>query len=186
MHHTFHLKSEESSSGPRNIPAPSSQHQQSIAAVMASFLDNLFSLHGKTVLITGANRGLGAGMAEALGKAGASLVLVLRDVSKTESVDRYKQMGIETSSIQCDLGDPEQVGKLIAEAVELHRIDVLVNCGGIQRRYKAHDFPVKEFNEVVQVNYLTPAQLMRDIGAYWIKEKIQGKIINIACKCSFS
>ena len=74
-----------------------------------------------------------------------------------------------------------------------HDISILVNCGGIQRRHPADQFPDEEWDEVLQVNLNTVFTLCRDAGAYMLKRQPKtrngvphrGSIINIASLVSF-
>ena len=93
------------------------------------YLSHLFSLSGKTALITGATRGIGASMALALARAGADLVLVQRSTENKETHDQIKALGRKVDIVVCDLADKAQVGGLIAKVVgQGHTLDIVVNC----------------------------------------------------------
>jgi 2-dehydro-3-deoxy-D-gluconate 5-dehydrogenase len=79
------------------------------------------------------------------------------------------------------------VSKVVADG---HQIDILLNCGGIQRRHAPHQFPDEDWNEVLQTNLTTVFTLCRDVGAHMLaREKDQygkrGSIINVASLQSF-
>lgn len=71
-----------------------------------------------------------------------------------------------------------------------HKVDILLNCGGIQRRHPAHEFPDKDWNEVLQVNLNAVFTLCRDVGAHMLSRDAdeygrRGSIINVASLLSF-
>lgn len=93
------------------------------------YLTDLFGLSGKTALITGGTRGIGASMALALARAGADVLLVQRSTENTETHNQIKALGRKVEIIVCDLADKVQVGGLIAKVVEKgYVLDVVVNC----------------------------------------------------------
>ncbi|KAF7315772.1 ATP-binding cassette transporter [Mycena indigotica] len=173
-----------------------------------SFLESLFSLQGRLALITGGTRGIGQTMALALAKAGADLVLVQRDPSNQDTADQARELGRRVTVIECDLADKESVSTIVHRVTASEEdgglgltIDILVNCGGIQRRAPAETFTDENWNEVtfervqnvlvhiqkvLQVNLNAVFTLSRDVGAHMLKTRgvgsqtHRGKIINIA------
>ena len=84
----------------------------------------MFDLTGKTALVTGANTGLGQGMAIALAKAGADIALIGRS-APTDTLAQIAKTGVKSHSIQADLGTADNVESIVAEAVsELGRADI--------------------------------------------------------------
>lgn len=136
-------------------------------------------------------------MALALSKAGADLILVQRNNTNTTTMDKIKSeggvdgKGGKAEIAVCDLADPEAVKKLVPGIVSSGRIiDILVNCGGIQRRHPAEDFPDDDYAEVLQVNLNTVFTITRDVGKHMLEtrkdgKRGNGKIINIASVISF-
>ncbi|KAJ7077303.1 NAD-binding protein [Mycena belliarum] len=162
------------------------------------YLSALFSLEGRTALVTGGTRGIGQKMALALAQAGADLILVQRSLDNRDTAAQAEALGRRATVVQCDLADKAQVGGLVqritgsAETGGLGlAIDILVNCGGIQRRTPAERFPDEDWNEVLQVNLHAVWTLSRDVGAHMLSSrgvgstKPRGKIINIASLCSY-
>ncbi|HVZ07979.1 SDR family oxidoreductase [Rhodopila sp.] len=87
-------------------------------------------LAGKVILVTGASRGIGAAAAEALGKAGATLVLTARDAKRTQAV--AAAIGPSASAVACDVSDYAAFAALVEQTVARHgRLDVLVNNAGV-------------------------------------------------------
>ena len=123
-----------------------------------SILDS-FQLNGKTAIVTGASRGLGAGMADALEEAGAKVVRV--------------------SSAECDLSDREAVAAFAADA------DILVNNAGIIRRASFLEYADDDWDEVIEVNLRAAFALSRDFARRLVAAKRGGRIINVASMLSF-
>ncbi|KIY67437.1 NAD-binding protein [Cylindrobasidium torrendii FP15055 ss-10] len=163
-----------------------------------SYLSSLFSLEGKTAIITGGTRGIGQQLALALGQAGADIVLVQRNSTNKETYDKVIAAGRKAWIVECDLADKAAISKLADKVTnELGiTIDILVNCGGIQRRTPAENFPDNDWDEVLQVNLNTVFTLCRDFGRHMLSSRGgvapdnvpsatpnprgNGKIINIA------
>lgn len=81
--------------------------------------------------------------------------------------------------------DKDAVATLIATVTKDHKVDILVNVAGIQRRSPAEDYTWETFEEVIQINLAATFVLCRDIGKYWIENKINGKVINTASLATF-
>ena len=153
----------------------------------------LFSLKGRTALITGATRGIGKSLALALAEAGSDIVLIQRPGSEDTSTKQEVQtIGQKASIYHADLARGEDLSGLVKRIIDDgYDIDILVNCGGIQRRHAAHQFPDDDWNEVLQVNLNAVFTLCRDVGAYMLTRQAQGdpphrgSIINIASLVTF-
>ena len=123
---------------------------------------DLFRLDGQTAIVTGASRGLGAGMATALEEAGARVVRV--------------------SSADTDLRDRNAVASLLDRAGDA---GILVNNAGIIRRADLADYSDEDWDEVLEVNLRAVFALSRDFARRLIARKAKGRIINIASMLSF-
>ena len=146
---------------------------------------NPFDLSGKVALVTGANTGLGQGMALALAEAGANIVIIGRS-KPTETLAKISEIGVKSHSILTDLGNADAVGDIIAEAVvELGRADILVNNAGIIKRNEAINFTPAEWDSVMDVNLRTLFFLSQAFARYLVAESKTGKIINIASMLTF-
>ncbi len=144
-----------------------------------------FNLAGKVAIVTGASRGLGAGMAIGLAEAGADLVVVASSARLQETVDKIKALGRRCLGIQADLIDTKVIPQIIdATLKEYGRIDILVNCAGIIRRAPAIEFSEKDWDDVIQINQKATFFLCQAAAREMVKQK-KGKIINIASLLSF-
>ncbi len=151
------------------------------------FLESLFSLQGKTAIVTGASRGLGRAAAIALAGAGANVVLVGRDEAALEKVqESIKSYGTDKSFIViADVTDPGKTMEAIASTIQRYcSVDILVNNAGIIRRSPAADYSAHDWNEVVDTNLNAVFQWSQAAGKIMI-EQGSGKIINIASLLSF-
>lgn len=146
---------------------------------------NPFDLTGKTALVTGANTGLGQGMAVALAEAGANIALIGRS-EPTETLDIIAKTGVKSHSIKADLGQADKVADIVAEAVsKLGGADILVNNAGIIKRNEAIDFTPEEWDSVMNVNLRTLFFLSQAFARHLVAEEKSGKIINIASMLTF-
>ena len=145
----------------------------------------MFSLKGKTAIVTGANTGLGQGMAIALAEAGANIVGVARrEMSETEAL--VKEKGAEFLPVIADLLTLEPIERIIKEAVErFGQIDILVNNAGIIRREDAVDFTVEDWDDVLNTNLKTLYFLSQAAAKQFIAQGHGGKIINVASMLSY-
>ncbi|KAL3425166.1 2-deoxy-D-gluconate 3-dehydrogenase [Phlyctema vagabunda] len=145
----------------------------------------LFSLKGKTALITGGGRGIGQAIAVGLAEAGADVILILRDLKNEGTKRQIEALGRKCDTYQFDLSDREAAQEVASTVTKEHKIDILVNVAGIQRRHAAADFPLEVFDEILQVNLRSTFVICRDIGKYWLENRIQGRIINTASMATF-
>ncbi|WP_394584064.1 SDR family oxidoreductase [Cytobacillus firmus] len=141
----------------------------------------LFDLTGKTALITGGGRGLGAQIAEGLAEAGANVVLCSRKVEACqETADRLAALGVNTLALSCDISNQGDVRKVVEETVqEFGAIDILVNNSGATWGAPAEEMPFEAWQKVINVN-VTGTFLMSQAAGKVMIEQGSGKIINIA------
>lgn len=145
---------------------------------------NLFDLTGKVALVTGANTGIGQGIAVALAKAGADIVLTARrDPSETREL--VEAQGVRTHVVMADLSSTEPCERIVSETVEAFgRLDVLVNNAGIIRRNDALDFTEEDWDAVMDTNLKVLFFLCQAAGRQ-MAENGGGSIINIASMLTF-
>lgn len=146
---------------------------------------DMFSLDGKVAMVTGANTGLGQGMALALAEAGADLALVGRTAPE-DTIARASALGRKVHAIQADLGKADEVADIVADCVSsLGGLDVLVNNAGIIKRNDAIDFTVEDWDAVIDINLRTLFFLSQAAARQMIAAGKGGKIINVASMLSY-
>ena len=144
-----------------------------------------FDLSGRTALVTGANTGLGQGMAVALAEAGADIVLVGRS-SPDETVKSIEALSRKAYDVRADLMDAGAAGRIVSDAVSAAGgVDILVNNAGIIRRNEALEFTEKDWDDVMNVNIKSVFFLSQAFAKHCVAEGKPGKIINIASMLSY-
>ena len=143
-------------------------------------------LSGKTALVTGANRGIGAAIALGLAQAGANIVGTSREMKGDEEIAReVKALGRTFTPIAADLSDRSQSTILAKRVLELvPRVDILINNAGITARYPAAEIPLDEWDRVIEINLNSQFILAQGFGRHMI-DNGAGRIIFIASIMSF-
>jgi 2-dehydro-3-deoxy-D-gluconate 5-dehydrogenase len=143
-----------------------------------------FSLTGRVAVVTGANTGLGQGIAVALAQAGADIVAVGRS-SAADTERAVTSNGRRFYFVNADLERSTESARVIAEAVAAAgHVDILINNAGIIRRSDALTFSEEDWDAALNVNLKTPFFLAQ-AAAKNMLENGGGKIINIASMLSF-
>jgi 2-deoxy-D-gluconate 3-dehydrogenase len=143
-------------------------------------INSMFDVTGKRVVVTGASRGLGRGMAEGFLESGAKVVLMSKSDRLDETVREFQIKGHDAYAVKGDLSKREIIFKMWEDAMKiLGGIDVLITAAGVQRRYAAEDFPLEEWDYVIEVN-LSAVFIMNQLAAREMIKQGKGKIINIA------
>jgi NAD(P)-dependent dehydrogenase (short-subunit alcohol dehydrogenase family) len=141
---------------------------------------SLFSLEGRTALVTGGSSGLGEAMAEALGAAGARLVLMARhEAALAQSAARMASRGIAVQTVACDLSDVQAVGSGAAAALALGPIDILVNAAGVNLREPFQVVTPDSWQTQINLHLGAPFFLVQALAPA-MKIRGWGRIINIA------
>lgn len=147
-------------------------------------MGNPFSLHGQVALVTGANKGLGQGIALALAEAGADIAAVSSS-NADDTAAKVQALGRRFAFVQADLSSLEPIPHIVSETLEtLGRLDVLVNNAGMIRRADAVDFTEADWDAVIDLNLKSAFFLCQAAGRHFIAQG-RGKIINIASMLSF-
>jgi 2-deoxy-D-gluconate 3-dehydrogenase len=146
-----------------------------------------FSLAGKRALVTGASRGLGRAMAEALAEAGAGVVCASsKPGGADDTATAVRERGRQAWTVNADLADRDAIAAMLAEIDRVSdRIDILVNNGGSIARHAAVDYPVTEWDRVLRTNLDAVWLLSQHVGRGMIARGA-GKIVNVASLLSFS
>jgi 2-deoxy-D-gluconate 3-dehydrogenase len=147
-------------------------------------MTNPFDLTGRIAIVTGANTGIGQGIAVALAQAGADVALVGRS-SAEETAELVRAAGRRAALVQADLSTTEPIQAVVDQTVsELGGLDILVNNAGIIRRADAVDFSEEDWDAVIDTNLKSVFFLCQAAGRHMIGQGT-GKIINIASMLSF-
>jgi 2-deoxy-D-gluconate 3-dehydrogenase len=114
-----------------------------------------------------------------------------RDDSNKKTYKSIQELGRKATIVTADLSDQTSVEGVISGLVKAgHDMHILVTCAGIQKRHPAHEFPLDDWNAVLQVNLTTVFTLCRDFGAYLLSKPAptsgsRGSIINVASLLTF-
>jgi len=145
-----------------------------------SYLDEVFSLKGKTAIVTGAGRGIGQVVARGMAKAGAEIVIFCRH-GADETVKLIEGDGNKAYYVCCDVTDEKQVDAALEEVMKRSgHIDILFNNAGICMHQNTLETTVAEFREVVDVNLTGEFIMARAVGRIMIENGIHGAIVNMA------
>jgi NAD(P)-dependent dehydrogenase (short-subunit alcohol dehydrogenase family) len=138
---------------------------------------DLFSLAGRTVLVTGATGGIGQMMADTAYGAGADLVLTGRE---GDAADELRAAYPEALVLAGDLTDADFRGALVDRALERYgRIDVLANNAGVPATDRCLDEGPDRFSAVLNVNLVAPYAMAQLVGSH-MRERQAGAIVNTA------
>ncbi|WP_431470043.1 2-dehydro-3-deoxy-D-gluconate 5-dehydrogenase KduD [Sphingosinithalassobacter sp. LHW66-3] len=147
-------------------------------------MTNPFDLTGRVAVVTGANTGIGQGIALALAAAGADIAAVGRTAAE-ETAEKARALGRRAEIITADLSTIEPVDRIVDEAVEkLGGLDILVNNAGIIRRNDSLDFTEEDWDAVMDTNLKSVFFLCQATARHMV-EKGGGKIVNIASMLTF-
>ena len=113
-----------------------------------------FNLSKKTALIVGGAGDLGIAMVEALLEAGAKAVIIDIDEKVYAICEKFKQRGYDVFAIRADISDRKQIKESFKSAINFldGKLDILVNCAGIQRRCQSELFSENDWDDVISIN----------------------------------
>jgi 2-deoxy-D-gluconate 3-dehydrogenase len=148
-------------------------------------MDKSFDLHGMTAIVTGANSGIGQGIAVALGRAGAGVAAVGRS-SMDETAALVAETGAPFLAIKAELATLADIPRVVDEATAWGgRADILVNNAGTIRRADSIDFTEEDWDAVMDLNLKSVFFLSQAFARHLLAKGHSGKIINIASMMSF-
>ncbi len=148
---------------------------------------DLFSLKGKTALVTGGGRGIGKFIALGLAEAGADLILASRKLKNLEETagEISAACGVKVFPIACDLAKAEDIGNLVKTATErCPRLDILVNNAGTTWGAPTLEFPLERWDQLFNVNVRGVWVLTQKV-ANIMKNQGGGTVINISSIMAF-
>lgn len=143
---------------------------------------DLFSLAGRTAIVTGGSRGLGLQITEALAMAGAKVVISARKQHELDEAKQHlSQQGADITTIAADLSEPEQATALAEQAVDaVGEIDILVNNAGAVWVAKAEEHPLAAWQKLVDLNLTGVFVLTQRVGQLSMIPRRYGRVLNIA------
>jgi len=140
------------------------------------------NVKGKTAIVTGAARGIGAACARAFASHGARVVLAdIREECRSTASEIETSTGAETLAVLTDVSDPAQCEALLTSSVErFGQCDVLVNNAGIIQAGTILDVSIEDFDRVLSVNLRGMFLLGRLVARHMVEKGIKGAIINMS------
>ncbi len=144
--------------------------------------NQLFNLIGKVAIVTGASKGIGAGIAGVLAAAGAKVVVSSRKQEKVDEVAaELKAKGYDAIGIACHMGDMQSIAQLVEQTVAHYgRVDILVNNAATNPAFGPVEYTDSDaFDKIMAVNVKGPFELAKQVYPYMIKNG-GGSILNIS------
>jgi NAD(P)-dependent dehydrogenase (short-subunit alcohol dehydrogenase family) len=147
---------------------------------MTSYLDQLFSLRDRVAVVTGGSSGIGRGIAVALGRAGAAVVIISRGEEQLRATaGELEQAGCRAAWVSADLGDRAAAEQAAAAARQpFGPPDILVNCAGLNLRPPLEELTLEQWDALMAVNLTAPFLLGQQFGPQ-MAQRGWGRIINV-------
>jgi gluconate 5-dehydrogenase len=142
--------------------------------------DELFSVAGQVVLVSGGSRGIGRALAEGFARRGAAVVITGREQAALEQTARaISPPGGTVRPLVCDVADAKAIERLVqAVLADFGRIDTLVNVAGVNRRMPAERLTEADYDFIMDINLKGPFLLSLAVGRHML-ERGKGSQINI-------
>lgn len=140
------------------------------------------SLKGRVAVVTGASRGIGTAIAEALAEEGCRLVLAARSVDRLEEVaaNLTRRHGVEVVTIPTDIGDESQARRLIESAADhFGSLDILVNNAGVGIYGAVDELHLDDLRHVFEVNFFGPMAALQE-AVRVMRRNGGGTIVNVS------
>lgn len=140
-----------------------------------------FDFSGEVAVVTGGSRGLGLEIAEAFGRAGASVVVTARrEQWLSEAEKQLKDQGISVLALMGDVAEPASVEQMVQRILETYgKIDVLVNNAGLTWGAPAESMPLERWQQVINANITGTFLMSQAVGRHML-EREQGSIVSVA------
>lgn len=146
----------------------------------------MFDINGKCAIITGGAGELGLAMIKGLLQAGVKMVVIDYSDDIEEKLSALSGFG-EVFGIKIDISNENNRINSFNESIKiLGKLDIMINCAGIQRRYNCTEFPLDEWNLVMEINLTSYFHFAQLAANYMINNNIKGRIINIASMNSYN
>lgn len=143
-------------------------------------VNEMFSLKGKTAVVTGCATGIGQGIAAGLAKAGADII-AFDIASLEETAAKVETLGRKCTCISMDLADTASIDRAWDQALEgTETVEILCNNAGMQFRASAYEYPMEAFDKIMAVNLRAAYYLSQKAACHFRERHIRGKIVNTA------
>ncbi|ROT36483.1 NAD(P)-binding protein [Sodiomyces alkalinus F11] len=154
----------------------------------AAYLTSLFSLAGRTAVVTGASAGIGRAMALSLAQAGARLILVARRPEPLEeTATSFRSAGLDATPLPADVSDTPSLSNAIERILSLtsgQGPDILVNAAAVNLRPPMDDLTQEDWDATITANLTAPYRLGQAFGPRMAARR-HGRIINVVSQQAF-
>ncbi|HKB82566.1 MAG TPA: glucose 1-dehydrogenase [Burkholderiales bacterium] len=142
--------------------------------------DKLFSVVDQVVLVAGASRGIGRALAQGFAERDAQVIIAGREADTLTKTAKEISTGKHPVAFEvCDVARPEDVTQLVKNVVgTFGHIDTLVSVAGVNKRMKAENYTIEEYDWIVNINLRGAFAVAQAVGRHMIGRK-SGAIINI-------
>jgi NAD(P)-dependent dehydrogenase (short-subunit alcohol dehydrogenase family) len=142
--------------------------------------EELFSVAGQNVVVTGGSRGIGRAIAEGFAARGANVLICSRTLESVETaLKEMTDAGLKADGVACDVSDEQQILTTVQNAISrLGHIDTLVNVAGVNRRKRAETVTADDYDFILDTNLRGAFLMSREVGKHMIERK-SGAQINI-------
>lgn len=143
--------------------------------------DELFSVAGQVVLVSGGSRGIGRAIAEGFAQRGATVIITGREQATLENAAReMAPAGKTVHPLVCDVADPQAIHRLTRDVIaQFGHVDTLINVAGVNRRMPAERLTEDDYDFVLDINLKGAFLLSIDIGKHML-QRGKGNQINVA------
>ncbi len=150
------------------------------------YVRGMFDLTGKVAIITGGAGALGEAIAQGYAAYGADVVVTGRTLKTLEkAVKAVEDLGRKALAVICDVSKEEDVVAMVEKTMKAFgRVDILVTVAGLAKRHPAEDFPVEDFDQVMDINVRGTFLPCKHVGKIF-KQQGYGKIVTISSVRAF-
>lgn len=142
--------------------------------------EELFSVAGQNVIVTGGSRGIGRAIAEGFAARGANVLICSRTQESVETaLKEMQEAGLKADGLACDVSDEQQILTTVQSAISRRgHIDTLINVAGVNRRKRAETVTSEDYDFILDTNLRGAFLMSREVGKHMIERK-SGAQINI-------
>lgn len=142
--------------------------------------DELFSVAGQVVLVSGGSRGIGLALARGFAARDARVIITgRREETLSQAAEQLAQEGVTVTPVACDVAEVDDIRQCVDTVVsDFGRIDTLINVAGVNQRQAAEKFSVDQYNFIVDINLKGAFLMSQEVGKRMIQQK-GGVQINI-------